>query len=552
MKLFYKIIFISIIISGCNRFLNLEQPPSARPTKFRAFNGSAIKEVINFDINHRVKAKLNYDQFSGYQVLDDIADSVKKINIDDPAGIGNNLITQTINFSAHKSYTLYFGAVFDSTSFNNEFIGNTSVLFPIEEQLDTPFETQCKLRFFSFTEGTISLGLTDSTGNDSTRFITTDKPKDRSQAYLSPYSLLFPGNKKIFVRGTFFDLDLQQYKTLDYIFNPVKLELGKVYTIVVTGTISDKDNFPLSAVLTEEGTDNNAPLVFDKIVSNEELLASKAYVKFIYAAANVSTWGPLVRVVCDKSIGVCHDLYLFRTLGISLNSVQVDSCYYFRKKITGRFYDPGIYTFEVNPGGYLGPPYIRQDITFEKGKGYDVLIKPGPSDAGLQLEILENERNVPLSQFKLRLINEMQLVGYNNLKVDVKIDDPSSPAVISNIPYNSTSAYVSLLSTPRAKRIYITEAGTNHDLFPDDIMLLPFTPKQSGTLLLRASSFTKEPYAYGQSVVNILGGLPGFDDPGIGSYQSIDLNRPLPEVLYFSDDGSNLSYILKSNGAQTR
>ena len=108
MKLYkyISILLLSLtILSGCNRLFKLEGAPPTRQTEFRVFNANPdIK--INYGISGRTKASVAYGKFSDYQVLDG-ADTVKKINIDNPAGVGVNLVTNVLNFaSGKKLYTL--------------------------------------------------------------------------------------------------------------------------------------------------------------------------------------------------------------------------------------------------------------------------------------------------------------------------------------------------------------------------------------------------------------------------------------------------------------
>ena len=433
-----------------------------------------------------------------------------------------------------KSYTLYYAYPFDSTPLPDKY-GYHDKIYQIYEQLDTPFETQCKIRFLSFGEANVSMGIADSTTSDSTKFVLANKPASIDQPYLSPYSLLFPGNKKIFLRGTFFDQDLGQYKTIDYLFKTTKLELGKVYTVVITGTFNDNDDIPLIATLAEEGTNNNTALTLDKITSNQNLLKSKAFIRFINGAANFSTYGPVLKF--DKDF---KPTYLFTTLSILFNTVPIDTTYYLKNFITYQAIDPGNYLLEITPTGYVGPDFIKQNVLLERGKGYDFFIKPGPANTGLQLQILENDNNVPADKFRLRAINSFEGMG----NVDIKINDPSSTPIISNLPYSTASSYVDLPSSSVASRIFITTAGSNVDLFPAKTFYLPFTPSQSGTLFLKVAA-TPEPYSYTQSVAD-LGFPPVWVDPNpMSAPFDINWQRQQSTIMYYSDDGSNKTIALK-------
>jgi hypothetical protein len=526
-KLIFLLTFLAIV-SGCTRLFELETPQPLKPTQFRVFN-PVIGKAVDFGINGRTQASLAFGKFSDFQVLEG-TDTVKIINIDDPAGIGTNLVTQTVTFTPNQSYSLFYinipGTQFDLPK---------NFLIKVPEETATPLEGKSKMKLVNFVKDNsvlvpIIAGISDSlvsevnTVSDTILF----QSNPNSSKYSTPYQLLNPGSKVPFVRSFYNDDVLNTNVAVNYIFKPVYVPAGKTYSIITIGTLNKNDSIPLQALLVEDGTANILPLTVDRITSTADISTNQSFGRVIYAAYNVSTYGPFVGF--DRS---GNTVYLFKTFTASLNADFSTTLTYPNPNPTSFKVAPGNYLFRVTPEDYISPYFFEQNVVLEKGKGYNFLLKPDLPKNNLKLQILENDRNVPEGVFRLRIAHLLQGKG----NVEIRVADIKSEAVIKNVAYDQVSAYVDLPPSAVDVRVFITKAGTGEDLFPSQKFRFPFPNRVSGTLLLSVST-EDEPYLYGKTYSDYKkDNNPRFPDEDV---DVVNGRRKTPYILFISDDGSNI------------
>ena len=211
-------------------------------------------------------------------------------------------------------------------------------------------------------------------------------------------------------------------------FEPVKLEKGKIYTVIARGTLDANDNYAFGVRV---------------FIDNED---GKAFVDL----TPKQTQPPTDK---DAFVRVIHGVYAAGGVDLSVDgSVAAKGLEY--RKTTGYLkVKAGQRELQVTPANQPNPTLIDAQLTFDADKSYTLIALPDGSN--VKAASTEDQRAPNATKAKIRLLH----ASPDAPSVDIKVGTPDSQAVISNIAFEKSSSYIEVDSGAYA--FVVTATGAN-------------------------------------------------------------------------------------------
>ena len=230
-----------------------------------------------------------------------------------------------------------------------------------------------------------------------------------------------------------------------YDFEPINIPSDKNYTVVVSGTKNETDNYPLKVIFYEEGgngiiTLNKAPVLLDK----------RPNVRFIQTDFTIP----------DQVSGVYYKLDLkvnnnpfFSQIGYKEVSSSKTVSYYAYSKL-----DVGNYSLQLTPHNEFDASFPKSDISFDDSSPFNTIlaVPPAPGFPAKLIKLIDKPALNP-ALVSYRLINLSPDLG----AVDVHKTSKTGPLLFSNLSFGAATTVLTSSTSGIVGDLYLTKAGTS-------------------------------------------------------------------------------------------